>query len=164
MIRTDILANTVLWSRRSVITLVLLTALPNLLGMFNIATPWGFKWHCFQVAVFFSASLFGPIGGLLSGLAGSLVPALITGNPYIIVGNALLGALTGLLLKRGIAIVPAVWLACAIQLPWLIATDYYLVGLSAPFIKALVIGLFISNTVWALVAQFGTEPLRRWLR
>jgi uncharacterized membrane protein len=164
MIRNDILANTVIWNRRSVITLVLLTAVPNLLGMINIATPWGFKWHCFQIAVFFAASLFGPLGGLLSGLAGSLVPALITGNPYIIVGNALLGSVAGLLLKRGVSIVPAIWLAYAVQLPWLIATDYYLVGLPAPFIKALVIGLFISNTVWALVAQFGTEPLRRWLR
>jgi uncharacterized membrane protein len=164
MVRTDILTNTVPWNRRSVVALALLTALPNLLGMINIVTPWGFQWHCFQIAVFFAASLFGPVGGLLSGLAGSLVPALITGNPYIIVGNALLGAVAGLLLKRGIATVPAIWLAYAVQLLWLIATDYYLVGLPAPFIKALVIGLFISNTVWALVAQFGTEPLRRWLR
>ena len=164
MIRTVTLAHPVLWNRRSVITMVLLTALPNLLGMINIATPWGFQWHCFQVAIFFAASLFGPVGGLLSSFAGSLVPALIMGNPYLIVGNALLGTVTGLLLKKGIATVPAVWLAYAVQLPWLITTDYYLAGLSAPFIKALVIGLFISNTVWALVAQFGTEPLRRWLR
>jgi len=164
MIRTDTLTQTIPWNRRAVFTLLLLTALPNLLGMINIATPWGFKWHCFQVAVFFAASLFGPVGGLLSGLAGSLVPALITGNPYIIVGNALLGGVVGLLLKRGIATVPAIWIAYALQLPWLIVTDYCLVGLPAPFIKALVIGLFISNTVWALVAQFGTEPLRRWLR
>jgi hypothetical protein len=164
MTRTDILAAAVPWNRRSAITLVLLTALPNLLGMINIASPWGFKWHFFQVAVFLAASLFGPVGGLLSGLAGSLVPALITGNPYIIVGNALLGAVAGLLIKRGISAVPAIWLAYAVQLPWLILTDTYLVGLPAPFIKALVIGLFISNTVWALVAQFGTAPLRRWLR
>ncbi len=164
MMKNDILANPLPWNRRSVVALALLTALPNLLGMVNIATPWGFKWHCFQVAVFFAASLFGPVGGLLSGLAGSIVPALITGNPYIVVGNALLGGVAGLLLKRGIAMVPAVWIAYAIQLPWLIATDYYLVGLPATFIKPLVIGLFISNTVWALAAQFGRSPLRRWLR
>ena len=164
MTRTGTLTQPIPWNRRTIFTLLLLTALPNLLGMINIATPWGFKWHCFQVAVFFAASLFGPVGGLLSGFAGSLVPALITGNPYIIVGNALLGGVAGLLLKRGIATVPAIWIAYALQLPWLIATDYFLVGLPAPFIKALVIGLFISNTVWALVAQFGTEPLRRWLR
>ena len=124
MIKSATLA--VPWNRRSVLTLLLLAALPNLLGMINIATPWG--------------------------------------NPYLIAGNVLLGAVTGLLLKRGIAIVPAVWIAYAVQLPWLIATDYYLVGLPAPFIKALVIGLFISNTVWALTAQYGMEPLRRWLR
>ena len=64
MIKNGILADAVPWNRKSVFTPVLLTVLPNLLGMINIAMPRGFQWHCFQSAIFFAAALFGPLGGL----------------------------------------------------------------------------------------------------
>jgi uncharacterized membrane protein len=164
MERTAVMACTAKWNTRTVSAFILLMVLPNMLGMLNIATPWGFKWHLFPAAIFAAAALFGPVGGLMSGLAGSAYSALIMSNPYLLVGNALLGLFAGLFMRKGVPTVLAVWLAFAVELPWLIVSDYYLVHLPASFIQTLVMGLFISNTVWALVTQAGTSTLRRWVK
>lgn len=164
MERTAIIASTAKWNTRTVGAFILLMVLPNMLGMLNIATPWGFKWHLFPVAIFMAAALFGPVGGLASGLAGSAYSALIMGNPYLLVGNGLLGLFTGLFMRKGVSTVLAVWLAFALELPWLIFSDYYLAHLSAPFIQTLIMGLFISNTVWALVTQAGAGTISRLIR
>ncbi len=74
---TKILSRVRPWDRCYAAALLLLALLPDVLSMINLTTPWGFKIHTFQAAIFLAAALPGPWGGLLSGLAGSLSAALI---------------------------------------------------------------------------------------
>ncbi len=151
------------WNYKTIALFLFLLALPNLLGMVNISTGVGFKIHFFQAAIFIAALIYGPMGGLASGLVGSAYSAVIVHNPYIIVGNVILGFFVGLFAKYGIKTVFAVWLAFLIQLPWLVITDYYLVSLPMAFIISLIIALAVSNTIWAIVAHYAVKPIKHTL-
>ncbi len=151
------------WNYKTISTFFVLLALPNLLGMMNISTPWGFKLHFFQLAVFIAALIYGPLGGMFSGMVGSLYPAVIMHNPYIVGGNMILGLFVGLFVRYKINIILAVLLAYIVQLPWLIITDYFFMHLSGRFIVGLVIALAISNTIWAIVSGYFYPRLKRML-
>lgn len=152
------------WNHKSLGLFIFLIALPNLLGMVNLSTPLGFKVHFFQLGIFLAAIIYGPWGGMLSGLFGSVYSALIMGNPYIVGGNAMLGFFAGLFVKYGFNTVISVLLAFLIQLPWLILTDFYLMRLPLNFIFMLVIALAASNFIWALAAHYIAAPLKNSLR
>ncbi len=152
------------WTYKTVCLFLFLIALPNLLGMINLSTPWGFKIHFFQVAVFIAALIYGPSGGLLSGFVGSMYSAFIMHNPYIVVGNAILGFFVGLFARYGFKTIVAVLLAYLIQLPWLIVTDYYFVHLPATFITGLIIALAVSNIIWATIANYTAKPIKELLK
>lgn len=156
----NIFLGMVKWNFRSISMLVFLILIPNFLGMINIPTPFGFNIHLFQIAVFIAALSYGPVAGLLSGLAGSVLPAVMMDNPYILVGNAILGFFVGYFWKKELNVFTAVSLAFLIQLPWLVLTDYYLVHLSPIFIKSVCIALLISNLVWAEIAVYFSNKLR----
>jgi hypothetical protein len=145
---------------RNVGLFLFLAAVPNLMGMINISTPFGFKLHFFQYAVFLAAIIYGPWGGLVSGATGSVYSAALMHNPYIVVGNAILGFFVGLFARYGVHTVVAVLFAYAIQLPWLVLTDLYLVGLSYAFVMSLVIALSLSNLIWAVLAHYTANPLK----
>jgi|TARA_B100001971_G_C18252828_1_gene579658 uncharacterized membrane protein len=151
------------WNYKTISMFLFLLVLPNLLGVINLPTMFGFKIHFFQIAVFIAALLYGPMGGMMSGLIGSFYSALIMSNPYILVGNAILGLFVGLFFRYGLNVVISVLLAYLVQLPWLIVTDYYFVGLSVVFIRGLVIALFVSNMIWAVVAHYSLKPIRKSL-
>ena len=163
MLKSNVLSLELPWNRKTVGVIMMLVFLPNILSMVNLTTPGGVKLHTFQVAIFLAASLLGPLGGLLSGLVGSLFSALSLSNPYIMIGNGILGFFTGWFIRRGIRPLFAVWMAFCLQLLWLVPTDYFLAGLSVSFIQNLVLMLFLSNTLWAVVAARLSGPLRRWL-
>ena len=149
------------WNYKSVGMFVFLLALPNLLGMLNISTVWGFKLHLFQFGIFLAAGIYGWKGGLLSGIVGSMFSAVIMHNPYIIVFNAILGFFVGYFITRyNMNTIFAVLLAFVIELPVLILIDYYLVGLSVMFITNLVIALLISNMIWAILAHYTAKPIK----
>jgi len=148
------------WNYKTVTAFLALALLPNLAGFFNLGTVWGFKIHFFQFAVFTAALAYGPKGGLLAGAAGSAYPALLMGNPYILGGNAILGYFTGVFARKGLSVLPAALAAYAIQLPWLVATDYYLMHLPMSFIKPLVVALLISNAVGAVAAHYLARRLK----
>lgn len=163
MIGSSILSRELPWNRKTISAMLLLVLLPNILSMVNLDIPGGLKIHTFQVAIFLAAALLGPLGGLMSGLIGSLFSAVALSNPYLLIGNGILGFCTGLFLRRGIRPLFAVWMAFGVQLLWLIPADYFLAGLSAAFIQNLVFMLFLSNTLWAVVAAGISGPLKRWL-
>lgn len=150
------------WNYRTLGLMIMLVLLPNFLGMINISTAIGFKIHLFQYAVFLAAIIYGPKGGLLSGLFGSVYSAVIMQNPYIAVGNAILGFFTGLFIRRGMNTVLAAFSAFLIQLPWLVVTDHYLVGLPMSFIVPLVFTLAATDILWASCAHY-TAKLKRFL-
>lgn len=148
------------WNYKTISLFLFLIILPNFLGMLNISTPFGFKIHFFQMGIFIAALLYGPKGGLFAGLIGSAYSAIVMHNPYIIIGNVLLGFFVGLFIRYKIHTIIAVALAFLIQLPWLISTDYYIVGLPMVFIIKLVIALAISNLIWATVSHYAVKPMR----
>ena len=152
------------WNYKTVSAFIFLIFLPNLLGMINLSTPWGFKLHFFQLAIFIAALIYGPKGGLLSGLIGSIFSAWTMHNPYIIVGNVILGFFVGFFVRLGWHTLLAVLTAYLIQLPWLIITDYYLVSLPFVFIMNLIIALAISNLVWGLLAHYAVKPINNLLK
>jgi hypothetical protein len=148
------------WDTKAVALFIVLLALPNLLGMLNLDTGLGFRLHTFQLAIFMAAILYGPVGGMLSGLLGSAYSAVAMSNPYIALGNAILGFFVGLLVRYGMHTVLAVALAFLIQLPWLVITDHFLVGMPMPVIGMLVLALAVSNTVWAFGAHYIAPSLK----
>jgi hypothetical protein len=142
------------WRTMLASTIFALIICPFVLSMIHIPTPWGIRIHCFQLALIWGAYLCGPFGGILAGAAGSFAGALMMANPYIIIGNMILGAAIGYFAERGIRPLFAIWFAFLIQLPWLVISDYFFMSLSTQFIKNLILSLFLSNTLWALVAGF----------
>ncbi len=150
-------------NEKSIAALILLMFLPNLLGVLHLSTPWGFKIHLFQYAIFLAAFTFGPIGGLLSGFVGSLHAAYLMTNPYILVGNALLGLSTGYFFRRGHPYLVSALLGFGIQIPWLVVTDYFLMNLPASVIGGLLFTLTLTNVLWAVLAGLSTGPLKSYL-
>ena len=144
---------------QTIMLFVALLILPNLLGMINITTAWGFKIHTFQFAIFVAAFIYGPTGGLASGIVDSIFSATMMGNPYILVGNAILGLFAGIFIKYFPAVV-AVWLAFLVQTPWLVLSDYYFMHMPLHVIGYLIIALLISNTIWALPASYITGRMK----
>ncbi|MCX5848593.1 MAG: hypothetical protein NTW65_04010 [Deltaproteobacteria bacterium] len=131
--------------------------------MINLTFAQSWKVHFFPAAIILAALIFGATGGLIAGVAGSLYSALLLGNPYLIVGNALFGLLTGIFYKRTNKIILSVLLAFVCELPWLIITDYYFVNLPAEFIAKLVVVLFLANVLWAALMHSFNKPLRKYL-
>lgn len=150
------------WDSKNIGLFISLLVLPNVLGMINLSTGFGFNMHFFQVAIFIAAFIYGPKGGLLSGLFGSAYSAIAMSNPYIIIGNAILGLCVGLFAQRFGAIT-SVALAYVVQLPWLLATDYYLVHMPTQVLALLVVSLAISNLIWAIVASKIIVPIKGML-
>jgi len=138
------------FSYRSALLLAFLALFPNLLGLIVLPTPFGFKFHLFQIAVFLAALLYGKWGGAMAGAAGSVFTAIALNNPFIMGGNVILGFFTGVFVKRT-HVVFAVLAAFAIQLPWLYYTDL-LAGMPLPAVQSAVVALSFSNVVWAGVA------------
>jgi len=126
--------------------------LPNLFATFNF-TVFGIRIHLFQYLIFLAAMIYGPTAGALSGGLGSLFTAFVMKNPYILVGNMMLGGLTGYFLKKQIKILPAAMFAFAIQIPWLFATDVYLAGMSIIAVNSIIIALLISNILCSYLAS-----------
>ena len=164
MINQNIFSFNVKWNYRAITLFAVLLILPNLLGLINLATPWGFKIHHFQFAIFMAAFIYGPKGGAISGLVGSLYAAFLMQNPYLIVGNVLLGFFAGWFFRKRLPAIAAVMIVFLIQLPWLVVTDYYLVHMPVSVILRLVLALAVSNVIWAAISSYLSRPVKRSIR
>ena len=149
--------------RRAAQAFGLLVLLPCLLSLVNVSFAQNWKIHFFPAAIFLAAVSFGPAGGLLAGVTGSLYSAIWMGNPYLLAGNAILGLMTGLFFRKTSGIIPSVLLAYACQLPWLIVSDYFFVGLPAEFIARLAVVLLLGNLFWALLIHLSMKPIKKYL-
>lgn len=146
---------------KAVAVLVLLAILPNILGMANLNTVFGFKIHSFQYMVFVAGAIYGPIGGAIAGGFGGLFSAVTMGNPYIIVGNIILGIVTGLLIRKGVGIVPAAMAGFAVQIPWIWISDVYFMKMPAAIVTGIIFTLLLSNLIWAIAAKFTFKKIAR---
>ena len=150
------------WNYKSISLLIFLLIIPNLLGAINLTLFSTVKIHFFQIAIFLAAFIYGPKGGALAGLTGSIFSAYLMSNPYLIIGNIILGFFAGLFFKKKLSAITAVLIAFAIQLLWLILTDYYLIHLPIKIITSIIIALLISNILWAFIASKTTKHLK-WI-
>lgn len=151
-------------NRKSLMMLFILGIIPNLIGAINLPTIWGFNIHLFQIAIFVSAAIYGPVGGMISGGLGSTYTAIMLGNPYIIIGNIILGTFTGILFRKGYNLILSVIIAYLIQLPYLWGTDVYLVKMPSALVTKIVIALFVSNVFWAVVAKITYPKIKQWVK
>lgn len=155
---------TIKFSAKSVILLMFLAALPNLFGMINMPTVWGFKIHVFQYFIFLAAILYGPVGGVIAGAFGSAFTALALNNPYVMIGNMILGFFVGYFFRRKWNLILAVLVAYVIQLPWLYYSDIYLAHLPVNIVRGVVIALFFSNIVWGIVTHLTYQPIKKLIK
>jgi hypothetical protein len=121
------------------------------------------KLHLFQVGIFTSAFLFGPIAGAAVGaLSGSYTGLFLLNNPWIIGGNAILGFSAAYLYTRTTPFKAAMG-AFAIQLPYLFVTDVLFVGMSLGVVTMIALTLLVTNMLCAFVAASITPQLRMML-
>jgi len=149
------------WNPKTISLLAFLAIFPNILGLLHI-TLLGTRIHFFQYLIFIAAIIYGPIGGFISGGFGSVWTAIALNNPYIIIGNMILGGLFGLFIRLRWNVLLAVLTAYLIQLPWLIITDIYLAHMPVNIVKGIVIALLISNIFWATIAGWSSKHIRNW--
>ena len=155
----DILNFNIKWTWKTISLLSFLAIFPNILGLFH-TTLFGVRIHFFQYIIFLAAIIYGPLGGLVSATFGSLYTAIALNNPYIIIGNIILGTLVGIFIRLKWNIILAVLTAYLIQLPWLWLTDIYLANMPINIVKGIVIALLLSNILWAAVAGVTAKHIK----
>lgn len=137
-------------------------ALSNGLGF--IAIPAGpITFHLIQLPIIFSGLAAGTLAGGLVGFLGAFVMAftLPKPNPYIIIGNAILGLLTGMFYSKlrhmpGKQILPqmiSVLLAFVLQVPYVYFTDAYLMGMPNPIVLGILIALLIEDLASTVISH-----------
>jgi uncharacterized membrane protein len=138
-----------------------MTALSNILAL--IAIPLGvFSIHLIQLPIILSGLAAGQYVGGLVGFVGTFVMAftLQVPNPYILLGNALLGILTGLIYSRlndsslspHVARIASVVVAYAIQTPYVWVTDVYLMGMPPLVVQTILVKLLLEDVISAVVS------------
>jgi len=151
-------------NHKTVLFFAILLIFPNFLGMLNVTTPFDFKIHFFQLAIFLAAYFYGAKGGLLSGTIGSFYSAWMMHNPYILIGNAILGFFVGLFIQYNVGLFWSILLAYCIQLPWLVLTDYFLIHMPLPVLEKLILSLWISNMIWGVTTKMMIKPIKNALK
>lgn len=144
---------------RTLTLMSVLAILPNLLGMVNVSIPGGGHFHFFQLAIFLAAARYGVWGGVISGGFGSLLSASQMHNPWLIIGNMILGGVTGYLVERQWSLPLAALAGFAVQLPWLWFSDFVLMHLPSAFLLKLSASLFLSNLVWVFLVNWGNKTV-----
>lgn len=158
-INKNILNFNIKWTWKTISLLAFLAIFPNLLGLFH-TTIFGIRVHFFQYLIFLAAIIYGPVGAIISATAGSLYTAILLNNPYIIIGNIILGTLFSLFIRLKWNVILAVLTAYLIQLPWLWVTDIYLAHMPVNIVKGVVVALFFSNLLWASIASWSSRYIR----
>ena len=134
--------------------IALMCAAANVLGFLTI--PLGIaEIHLMQLPIILTALALGPGAGGLVGFIGAAVMAfrLHPPNPYILLGNAILGYFTGLFhlrLKKIKArpIIPqviSVLGAYIIQFPYIYVTDVYLMPIPPPIVLTVILPKLLAE-------------------
>jgi len=91
--------------------------LPFALSLINVTFAESWKIHFFPAAIILAAVIFGPVGGIIAGVTGSVYTALFLVIPYIFAGNAIFGLLIAVFYRKTGKIVLSVLLAYLCELP-----------------------------------------------
>ncbi len=150
-------------STKQIALIIILSALANVLGFPPFSIPLGeAKIHFMQLPIIFAGLAIGALGGGVVGFIGAMVSAFVfpppSGpNPFILIGNAILGLFTGFFYFRLRRIRPpivpqliSVLGAIAIQFPYTYFSDVYLASLSAPLVFFTVLPLLFVEDIISL--------------
>ena len=144
--------------------IAVMCALANVLGFFTI--PIGLtSIHLMQLPIILTGLSLGSWAGGLVGFVGAVVMAyrLSPPNPYILLGNAILGFFTGLFYSRlkkmgGRPIIPqvvSVLAAYIAQAPYVYATDIYLIPIPPPVVLTIILPkLLLEDIISVLLCHF----------
>lgn len=142
--------------------LAAMAALANLLGLVKVSFG-PITIHMLQLPIILTGLAMGAWSGGIVGFVGAIVGAftLPRPNPYIILGNAILGFLTGLLYSRlrgmkAIPLVPqslAVLAAFLLQAPYVYVTDVYLMAIPPAIVQIIMVTLFIEDIISLLISH-----------
>ncbi len=144
--------------------IAVMCAVANVLGFFTI--PIGIaEIHLMQLPIILTGLALGPRAGGLVGFIGAAVMAfrLHPANPYILLGNAILGFMTGafysrLKKMRGRPVIPqviSVLGAYIVQFPYVYVTDVYLMSMPSHVVQMLILPkLLIEDIISVLLAHF----------
>jgi uncharacterized membrane protein len=158
---------------KTVAFVALMAALANVMSLPPVAIPvplgpFTSSIHFFQLAVFLAAILAGPWAGLLSGIVGSLYMSIFR-IPFIVGGIALLGACSGLFVKR-FRPATACIMAWLIQLPYILATDYlwftspYFLGYSPAVALSIMTPIIVSLGIEAVICAVLADVIIQYLK
>jgi len=149
-------------SPRLITFIVIMSAVANALGFLSVSAGM-FRVHFIQIPIILTGLALGPLAGGFVGFTGAIVMAfmLITPNPYLLFGNAILGGLTGLFyryLRRvsGIPLIPqmlAVLGAYTVQMPYVYVTDVYLMSMPVPVVLMIMLTLLIEDVISVLIVH-----------
>jgi len=148
------------WNLKTISLLAFLAIFPNVFGMLH-TTIFGVRIHFFQYLIFLAAIIYGPIGGAVSGAFGSIWTAVALNNPYILIGNVILGFFVGYFVRLKWYVMLAVLGAYLIQLPWLWVTDVYLAHMPVKSVRMIVIALLLSNVIWGSIAGLTSRHIKK---
>lgn len=137
-------------------------AVANVLGLFAI--PIGTtKIHFMQLPIILSGLALGPWVGGLVGFIGAAAMAfnLTPTNPYILLGNAILGFFTGLFYlylgkMRVRPIIPqviSVLGAYIVQAPYVYVTDVYFIAMPPSLVLAILLKLLLEDVISVLLSH-----------
>jgi len=117
--------------------------------------------HFFQYIIFLAAIIYGPWGGAFVGGIGSINTSIILNNPYIIIGNIILGFFSGYFHNRTKRILLSCISAFFIQVPWLWLTDVYLAGIPAYNVNLIIISLLLSNIIFSFLTIISYKFIKK---
>jgi uncharacterized membrane protein len=144
--------------------IAVMSAVANFLGFITI--PIGIaEIHLMQLPIILTGLTLGSIAGGLVGFMGATAMAfkLRPSNPYILVGNAILGFMTGafysrLQSTRGRPIIPqviSVLGAYIVQFPYVYVTDTYLMSIPPTVVLTVILPkLLLENIISVLFVHF----------
>ena len=137
-------------------------AVANVLGLFAISIGTT-KIHFMQLPIILSGLALGPSVGGLVGFIGATAMAfnLAPINPYLLLGNAILGFFTGLfyLYLRKMKVRPiipqviSVLGAYIVQAPYVYATDVYFMSMPPSFVLAILVKLLLEDAISVLLSH-----------
>lgn len=149
-------------SPRLIAFIIVMGAVANVLGFLSVSAG-VLRIHFIQIPIILTGLALGPLAGGFVGFTGAIAMAfmLITPNPYLLFGNAILGGLTGLFYRylrkiHGIPLIPqvlAVLGAYAVQMPYVYVTDVYLMSMPVPVVLMIMVTLLIEDMISVLIVH-----------
>jgi uncharacterized membrane protein len=150
-------------STKKIAFISIMCALANILGIFSI--PLGLtSIHLMQLPIILSGLVLGSWSGGITGFIGTILMAytLSPSNPYILLGNAILGFFTGLIYSylkktKKRQIIPqtlSVLAAYLIQLPYVYITDVYFMPIPSQVVLTVILPkLLLEDLISVLISH-----------